>query len=188
MYFNQIRIVDDAGRDVPCGTLGELLFSGPMIFSGYLGQPEQTKRTLQDGWIHTGDIAWMDGDGYYYIVGRKKNMYISGGENIYPSEIEAVIAGYPGVLDVCVIGVPDEEWGEVGLAVLVIDERQYQAGEFQQYLHENLSSIKVPRYLRFTPEIPTNAAGKKSIKEIRRLFGQIQGPQYAHPSGDKLDS
>lgn len=173
MYFNEVRIVDDQGRDVPDGVQGELLFKGPLVFSGYLNDPAESAAMIEDGWVHTGDIAWRDGDGYYYIAGRKKTMFISGGENIFPSEIEAVLGAFPAVKGVCVIGVPDERWGEVGKAILVVDPAVYEEEALLAFLKEHLSTIKIPRYFQITDHIPLNSAGKRDIAQIRALFGKI---------------
>lgn len=171
MYFNQVRIVDDQEHDVPDGSLGELLFKGPLVFSGYLNAPRETAAITRDGWVHTGDIAWRDTDGYYYIAGRKKMMFISGGENIFPIEIESIISSYPGVRDVCVIGVKDEQWGEVGKAILVVDRALYDEKQLIDYLKDHLSTIKIPKYFEVTEDIPLNSAGKRDMRRIHQLFG-----------------
>jgi fatty-acyl-CoA synthase len=119
-HFTVAKIVDDKGSEVGVEETGELIFAGPQIFSGYWGNEDETKKTLKDGWVYTGDMAKKDKDGFYYIVGRKKNMYISGGENVFPPEIEKVLYEIPEVHECCVIGVPDERWGESGKAVIAV--------------------------------------------------------------------
>lgn len=172
LYFNEVRIVDDDGNDLPTGEHGELLFRGNLIFSGYWDDQDKTNDIVRDGWVHTGDIGYADEDGFYYICARKKNMYISGGENIYPAEIENVIVGHPDVADAAVIGVPDEKWGEVGKALVVrshgssLDKEQLQA-----HVKTGCSSIRVPKYVEFVEEIPKNSVGKLDLKVIREKWG-----------------
>lgn len=173
MYFNQVRIVDEFGQDVEDGIVGELLFKGPLIFSGYLKDPEETASAVQNGWVYTGDMAWRDRDGYYYIAGRKKHMFISGGENIYSTEIETVLGAYPAVKDVCVIGVKDPRWGEVGKAILVVDPDRYSEEELRAFAANNLSTIKVPKYYEVTDHIPVNSAGKRDMVKIHQMFGDL---------------
>ncbi|MGH2524144.1 MAG: acyl-CoA synthetase, partial [Anaerolineales bacterium] len=118
--FVDVRIVDHEGRDGPPGEMGELLIKGPAVTPGYWGLPEVTAKTIEDGWLHSGDVARRDEDGYYYIVDRWKDMFISGGENVYPAEVENVLFAHPAIAEAAVIGVPDEKWGEVGRAVIVV--------------------------------------------------------------------
>lgn len=120
MIFTEIRIVDDFGNDVPIGEEGELIVRNATMFSGYWRDEEATAHAVKDGWLHTGDIARCDEDGFYFICGRKKNMYISGGENIYPPEIETFVLDHPAVEDAYIFGVPDCNWGEVGKALIVV--------------------------------------------------------------------
>ena len=171
MYFNSVRVVDEQGRDVPEGTTGELCFSGPLVFSGYLHDRENRELGFQDGWVRTGDMVRVDAEGYYYIMGRKKHMYISGGENIYTTEIEEIISAFPAVQDVCVIGVPDDHWGEVGKALLVVDADTFCMEAFRQYLAQTLASIKIPRYIEEVDQFPLTGAGKKDMARIRELYG-----------------
>ena len=114
-----MRLVDAEGRDVPAGERGEILFRGPGITPGYFNNPDATRSAIDaDGWLHSGDVGRRDAEGYYYIVDRIKDMYISGGENVYPAEVEAVLTDHAAVLEAAVLGVPDERWGEVGHAVI----------------------------------------------------------------------
>lgn len=172
MYFNHIRIVDDHLNDVPVGTCGELLFRGPLVFSGYLNNEAESDAMIHDGWVRTGDMAWQDPDGYYYIAGRKKQMFISGGENIYTAEIEAVIGAHHSVLDVCVIGVDDACWGEVGKAIMVVEPDLYRQSDLQEFLKEHLSTIKIPKHLVTVDSLPLNAAGKRDMHKIKKLYGE----------------
>ena len=113
----------------------------------------------------------VDAEGYYYIMGRKKHMYISGGENIYTTEIEEIISAFPAVQDVCVIGVPDDHWGEVGKALLVVDADTFCMEAFRQYLAQTLASIKIPRHIEEVDQFPLTGAGKKDMARIRELYG-----------------
>jgi fatty-acyl-CoA synthase len=171
MFFNNVRIVDDDGVDVPTGESGELLFRGWLTFSGYWRSDEQTEDIVRDGWVYTGDIARKDKDGFYYIIGRRKNVYISGGENIYPAEIESVIDRHPDVAIVCVIGVPDEDWGEVGKALIVLKpNRTVSKEEIRQFATERLPCIKVPRYVSFIEELPKNSIDKVDLQIVNQLY------------------
>ncbi|MBK5245507.1 MAG: AMP-binding protein, partial [Eubacteriaceae bacterium] len=172
MYFNNIRLVNENGVDVEDGERGELLFSGNLTFSGYWMDVEKTNDIVRDGWIHTGDIAYKDQDGYYYICGRKKNMFISGGENIYPIEIEHTIMGHSSIECVCVFGVPDERWGEVGKAIVVLKpEKSMTKEELQAYIGKEKSSIKTPKYIQFIDSIPRNGVGKVDLVQVSQIYG-----------------
>lgn len=167
MIFNEARIVDDEGMTVPTGHSGELLFRGPTLFSGYWQEPEETARAMTGGWMHTGDIARIDKDGFYYIVGRKKNMYITNGENIFPFEIESVLSSYPGVREVCVIGVPDSKRGEVGKAIIVPhDSGQISLKKLKDYISKQLPSVKQPQFYIFVKHIPKNSIGKVDYAKL----------------------
>lgn len=175
MMFTKVRIIDENGEDVERGEKGELLVDNGIMFSGYYKHEEETAKVLKDGWLHTGDIAYCDADGFYFICGRKKNMYISGGENIYPSEIETFILNHPAVMDAYVFGVPDANWGEVGKALVVIREgAELTKEELIVYLRKHISTIKIPRYIQFVSQIPRNDAGKiigKIIDDVYKFAG-----------------
>ncbi|MDW7667562.1 MAG: AMP-binding protein [Bacillota bacterium] len=172
MYFTQARIVDDSGKEVEDGTPGELIWSGPQIFSGYWDNDEETKKTLRDGWVYTGDMAQKDEDGFYYIVGRKKNMYISGGENVFPPEVEKVIYDFEGVNEVIVIGVKDDKWGEVGKAVISQKKnKKIDTDKLKKYLLDNLAKYKVPKYYKIVEDLPKNNVGKIVRNKVSELYG-----------------
>ena len=127
---------------------------------------------MHDGWIHTGDMGYLDEDGFCYISGRKKNMFISGGENIFPQEIEDVIMLVPGVLEACIVGVPDPKWGEVGRVLIVrAPGAAVTRDDVIAAVKSELSSIKVPRYVTFVDSVPKNAVGKRDLNEIKKQFG-----------------
>lgn len=168
----ECRIVGDSDRDVEVGAIGELWVRGPNVTPGYWNRPEATAESITDGWLHTGDAARQDADGYYYIVDRWKDMYISGGENVYPAEVEDAIYQLPGVVEAAVIGVPDERWVEVGRAVIVrqpgstLDE-----AEVLRHCVTRLAKFKVPKSVVFVEELPHNATGKLLKRELRETFG-----------------
>ncbi|MEG1241643.1 MAG: AMP-binding protein [Oscillospiraceae bacterium] len=169
--YNQMRIVDEADREVARGERGELIFKGKLTFSGYWKNEAATKEMIKDGWVHTGDIGFLDEDGFCYISGRKKNMFISGGENIFPQEIEDVILSIPTVVDTCILGVPDKKWGEVGRALVVKSPNSKISKEdILAKLKAQLSSIKIPKYLTFVDAVPKNAIGKRDLTEIHNRY------------------
>lgn len=173
--FTVPRIVDDSGQEVKDGEAGELIFSGPQIFSGYWRNEVETAKTLKNGWVYTGDIAIKDKDGFYYIVGRKKNMFISGGENVFPPEIETILYQIPAVHECCVIGVPDAKWGEVGKAIISLKPGQsITKDQALAFLKTRLAPYKVPKYVTFVREVPKNSVGKIVAQDAVRLYGQPQ--------------
>lgn len=174
MVYVKLRIVNEKGEDVPKGEKGELLIRSAAMFSGYWGDPKETELALQNGWMHSGDIAQQDEEGYYYIVGRKKNMFISHGENIYPVEIENIMKEYPGIHEVCVIGVPDKRKGEVGKAIVVLKEgSKATAEDIKEYCSKNLAKIKQPKYVEIVEEIPRNSVGKVLMSKVHELYGNV---------------
>ena len=145
---------------------GELLVRGPAVFAGYWRKPDATAEALRDGWLHTGDIAERDAAGYYRICDRLKDMYISGGENVYPAEVEAVLHEHPAVADVAILGMPDERWGEVGLA-LVLPCDEVTEEQLLEHCGQRLARFKVPRSVRFVDALPRSATGKLLKRELR---------------------
>ena len=172
MAFTEMKIVDRSGSEVAQGVEGELLLRCDYAFSEYWRRPEETKSILENGWIHTGDIAYQDKDGDVYISGRIKTMYISAGENVFPVEVERCIDSFPSVIESCVFGVPDARWGEVGKALVVAGDGFCLDG-LRQHLERHLATIKRPKYIQVVPEIPHNDAGKRDEKEIRRCYGAV---------------
>ncbi len=157
----ETKIVDEDGNEVPIGERGELWVRGPCVASGYWNQPETTAKAFRDGWFITGDAALRDEDGFFYIVDRKKDMYISGGENVYPAEVEAVIAELTDVGECAVIGVPDDRWGEVGRAyVIPVPGREIKAEAIISHCQERLAKFKIPKTAIVTDSIPRTASGK----------------------------
>lgn len=155
------RIVDEDDKDVPTGEVGELIVSGDAVMKEYLNKPEATAEALRGGWLHTGDLARMDKDGYIYIVDRKKELIIRGGYNIYPREIEEVLYTHPGVLETAVLGIPHTDLGEEVAAVVVVRPgTEVSADELRQFVRERVAPYKYPRVVRFVDELPKTAAGK----------------------------
>jgi len=167
VFHSRARIVDEQDRDVPEGGVGELALAGPHVCSGYWNRPEATAAAFRGGWWHTGDLVQRDVDGYYFIVGRKKDMYISGGENVYPAEIEQLLALHPGIAEAAVIAQPDPKWGEVGVAVVVARAPgSLSADEVLAYLDGKLARFKLPRRVGFADILPRNAMGKVLKAEL----------------------
>lgn len=161
--FNSMeaRIVDEKGNDVANGAVGELWLRGPSVTPGYWNQPELTAKAFHEDWFKTGDAARQDHDGFYYIVDRRKDMYISGGENVYPAEVEAVIAQLPEVAEIAVIGIPHEKWGETGCAFIVARANTtIDFSTVEKHCLERLAKFKVPSKFILTPALPRTGSGK----------------------------
>ncbi|MGQ3297923.1 acyl-CoA synthetase [Reyranella sp.] len=171
MMHTAIRVVDDEGRDVAAGGIGELLIKGPNITPGYWNNRAATERSFTDGWLHTGDAARLDEEGFVYIVDRWKDMYISGGENVYPAEVENVLFQIPAIADAAIIGVPNQRWGEVGMAIVVRKPDQDLAeGDVIRHCLGRLAKFKVPQSVTFVDALPRNATGKVLKRELRVQF------------------
>jgi acyl-CoA synthetase (AMP-forming)/AMP-acid ligase II len=168
-YLTQeVRIVDEEGRGLPPRKTGEVITRGAVCMAGYWSNPKATADTIKDGWVHTGDVGWMDEEGYVYLVDRKKDIIISGGENIYAREVEDVLNSHPAVAEGAVIGVPDEAWGEAIKAVVALKTGMSATEEeIIQYCKERLSSYKKPKSVDMLTELPKTAAGKISKKDLR---------------------
>lgn len=172
----ELAIFDEGFQPVLPGTVGQLVIRGPTVTPGYWKQPDATTNAFHDGWFLTGDAARQDDDGFFYIVDRWKDMYISGGENVYPAEVESVLQAIPNVVEAAVIGVPDEKWGEVGCAFLVVGkEFNLTVPAILTTCENSLARFKLPKHLRIVDEIPHTAAGKISKPELRMLFAEGSG-------------
>jgi fatty-acyl-CoA synthase len=172
-FYVETRVVDDDDNDVlpdeHGNRSGELLIRGPMTTIGYWNNPKATMEALRGGWFHTGDIVRQDSEGYFFVVDRKKNMYISGGENVYPAEVEKFLFTHDAIADVAIIGVADEKWGEVGKAFIVI-KAGYTLSEEDvlAYCRQGLAKYKIPKYVEFLPELPKNDTGKINRLALKR--------------------
>ncbi|UVO54392.1 AMP-binding protein [Sphingomonas sp. SUN039] len=172
----EARIVDDDGTDMADGATGELWLRGPTITSGYWNQPALTAAALTDGWFRTGDAARRDAEGYYFLVDRKKDMFISGGENVYPAEVEAAIAELADVAECAVIGLPDARWGEVGQAyVIAVAGRSVSDAEIIAHCKVRLAGFKVPKSVVVTDKIPRTASGKVQKHVLRAQASEGSG-------------
>ncbi len=169
LFHIDLKVVDEAGQPRPADEVGELLIRGPHVCAGYWNQPEATAETIIDGWLHTGDLARRDAEGYYTIVGRRKELIISGGENIYPAEVENVLASHPAVAEVALIGVDDPLWGEVGCAVVVPTADGLEAADLIAFARERLARFKVPRHVVFVDALPKTGAGKIDKQLLARI-------------------
>ncbi len=159
LFHVGVRVADPSGQECAPGEVGELLVRGPHVCAGYWQQPQATAEAIRDGWLHTGDLARRDEEGCYTIVGRLKEMIISGGENIYPAEVESVLAAHPAVAEVALVGVPDARWGEVGVA-FVVARAPLAEEELLAFARERLARYKVPRHVLLRDALPRTGAGK----------------------------
>jgi fatty-acyl-CoA synthase len=167
-FFTDIKLLTAEGSVIDSPGQGELLVQGPNVFSGYWNQPEATRRSFINGWFRTGDIVRVDPGGWAHVVGRVKDLIISGGENIYPAEVEAAISELDEVSACAVVAVPDERWGEAGAAYIVVaDGCDLDEASVRAHLHRNLARYKTPKYFTFVDELPRNPAGKVLRQQLR---------------------
>jgi fatty-acyl-CoA synthase len=172
----EVRIVDDEGNDVPTGEVGQIIGRGPQLMTGYHNRPEATADALVGGWMHTGDAGSLDAEGFLYVSDRVKDMIISGGENIYPREIEDVLFQLPAVADAAVIGVPDDKWGETVKAVIQVKEGEsLTEAELRAHCRANLGGFKQPTSFDFIDQIPRNLTGKVLKKDLRAPYWEGRG-------------
>ena len=167
-----LRIADQDGNETAPGEGGEVLARGPNVMNGYHNLPDETAAALQDGWFHTGDVGYLDDEGYLYLLDRKKDMVITGGENVYTTEVEAALYKHPGVLEAAVVGVPDDKTGEALFAVVVVkDGEQLDEQAMIAHCREHIGGYKIPRRYDFIDAMPKNAMGKILKNELRRTYG-----------------
>ena len=171
LLYTQIRIADENGRILPPGEIGEILINGPTVFAGYDGAPEATARTLRGGWLHTGDLGYLDADGDLWVVNRRHDLIVTGGENVYPAEVEAVLRQHPAVAEVCVVGLADAEWGQrVAAAVVLKPQAHASAADLEAFCRQHLAGYKVPRLIRFVARLPRTASGKVRRPAVQALL------------------
>jgi len=168
------RVVDGNLNDVPVGEVGEIVYRAPTMMSGYWNNPEATAEAFAGGWFHSGDLVRMDDDGYVWVVDRKKDMIISGGENIYCAEVENVLASHPGIVEVAVIGRAHEKWGEVPIAVVAVTDDHLRLEDLSEFLTERLARYKHPKALEIVDRLPRNPAGKVLKTELRVRYGAAE--------------
>ncbi len=164
------RVTDEDGQELPPNEIGELELASPHAGDRYWRNPEETDAVFGDGWVSTGDLARVDEDGYFYIEGRKKNMFVSGGENVFPPEVEDVITNHPKVAEAIVVPVSDEQWGEVGKAVIE-GEESLTLDELQSFMRERIAKFKIPQQLTFVDAMPMSGPGKIDRKAIEETYG-----------------
>ncbi len=172
----RVEIINDANEILPRGETGEICVRGDLVMKGYYKQPDKTAETIIDGWLHTGDVGHIDAEGYLHITDRKKDMIISGGFNVYPSEVEQVIWSHPAVQDCAVIGVPDEKWGEAVKAVVELNPGQsVTADELIALCKQKLGSVMAPKTVDFVASLPRSTVGKVLKKDLREQYWQDSG-------------
>ena len=180
IIHGSIGIVDDDGLPVPVGIVGEITVGGPQIMIGYWNKPEASAAALANGVLHTGDLGYLDEEGYLFVVDRKKDMLISGGLNVYPAEIERVLVNVPGIVEVAVIGVPDERWGETPAVIAWTNGAALDAASILDACAATLADYKLPRYLVSAPEpLPRNMSGKILKRELKLRYVDL--PSTATP-------
>jgi fatty-acyl-CoA synthase len=171
-----MRLVDDTGEDVPPGERGEILIRGPQVMREYWGDPAATQEALQDGWFHSGDVGHLDAEGWLYVDERKKDVIISGGENIYPAELEAVLAECDAITESAVVARPDGKWGEVPVATVVLRKSGALGRDAVLALFEGrIARFKHPRDIVFMPALPRNAMGKVQKFRLREIVAEGGG-------------
>jgi long-chain acyl-CoA synthetase len=167
----QMKIFDDNDREVPTGEWGEVVFKGFNVMKGYWNLPEETAKTIRNGWLHTGDIGYIDEDGYLFITGRKKDLIIRGGENVFPSDVENVLYSNTKVMDCAVIGVPDKVYGEEIKAFVVLKPGETATEqELIDFCKPHLPTFKQPKSVVFKESLPKSSVGKILKKDLRSLF------------------
>jgi O-succinylbenzoic acid--CoA ligase len=175
LFPTQVRIGGEGGKEAPPGVPGEILVRGPTVTPGYFRRPRDSAEALRRGWLHTGDIGYLDADGYLHVLDRREDLIVSGGENVYPAEVEQVVRSHPDVADAGVIGPADETWGQMVVAAVVLREPARTSEEaLLAFCRERLAPYKVPKELRFVTNLPRNAAGKLLRRELRQEWSRNQ--------------
>jgi fatty-acyl-CoA synthase len=171
-FHVDMKVIREDGTVCDPNEEGELLIRGPHITPGYWNRPDETANAIRDGWFYTGDIARTDEDGYFYIIGRTKDMFISGGENVYPTEVESVLHGHPSIAEAALLGIPHEKWGEVGCAFIVLKEDEHLTDEeIKIFLKDKLAKYKIPVKYVFVDSLPKTAIGKIDKNILKKMIG-----------------
>lgn len=168
-FYVDAKVIDDDGKELNVDEVGELILQGPSCMLGYWHNEKATRETLRDGWLYTGDLVRRDSEGYYYVVGRKKEMFISGGENVYPAEVEQVLQSHANVKEVAVVGVTDEKWGEVGKAFVVSHDGILNERDLLEHCRQNLAKFKIPKYFVSIADLPKSESGKVLKRRLADL-------------------
>jgi fatty-acyl-CoA synthase len=179
--FTDVWIADKEGRELPANEVGEIVARGPTVMSGYWNMPGETARVIVGGVLHTGDLGYRDEEGYFYFVDREKDAYRSGGENVYPAEIEKVLANHPKVFSVAIIGVPHKKWGETGMALIVPKPgEKVLKDEIFEFLQGRIAKFKFPTYVEFVDELPMTASGRIKKVDLKEKYGAVikEGDEY----------
>ncbi|MGH7104967.1 MAG: AMP-binding protein, partial [Acetobacteraceae bacterium] len=177
-----VRLFDADGNEVPDGEPGELCVRGPLLMSGYLNKSEETAQALRGGWLHTGDIAVRDPDGFLRLVDRAKDLVITGGFNVYPRAVEDVLEDHPAVATASVFGIPDEYWGEIVVAAVVLRDRSIDVSDLIAYVRQRKGPVQTPKRIEVLDRIPLTAVGKPDKKQLRHMFA----PAAAHSRAAKV--
>jgi long-chain acyl-CoA synthetase len=175
----EVVILDDAGQRIPPGEVGEICARSPGVMKGYFNQPEASARALEGGWLHTGDIGYLDEDGYLYVTDRKKDMIIRGGFNVYPRDVEEVLHQHPAVAEAAVVGMPDPIYGEEVVAFVVLATVSATEEELLAFCRGRLAAYKAPKQVRFVDFLPKSPIGKVLKKDLRAQLFRPNGPRPA---------
>lgn len=171
LMFTQVKVVDDVGKAQAVGKYGEILVKSPTVMQAYYSNPDATAEALQDGWLHTGDIGYLDEDGDLWLVQRRSDLIVTGGENVYPAEVEAALRQHPAIAEVAVVGIPDPEWGQtVAAAIVTTNKQTLSEHDIEQFVREHLAGYKIPRLIKFVDALPLTGSGKIQRKAVRDLF------------------
>ena len=173
--MTRVAIMDATGKLLPAGEQGEIVVAGDLVMSGYLDNPEQTAEALVDGWLHTGDVGYLDEREYLFLKDRLKDVIISGGLNVYPSDVEAALVAHPAIHECVVFGCPDEKWGEaVHVAIELRDGEDASAADIIAYAKTRIGSVQAPKQVHFVDSLPRSAVGKVQRREVRALIEKAE--------------
>ncbi len=176
LLLTEVQVVDEHGHPMPPGAIGEIVVRGPTVFAGYDQDPKATQAALRSGWLHTGDLGYLDADGALWMVNRRNDLIVTGGENVYPAEVETVLRQHPAVADVCVVGLDDAEWGQrVAAAVVLHPNQRTTPAALETHCREHLAGYKIPRLIRIVPDLPRTASGKVKRGAVRNLLMRGEG-------------
>jgi len=171
LLYTRVRVVDEAGQDFPPHAIGEIIVSGPTVFAGYDRDTAATRAALRDGWLHTHDMGYLDDEGNLWVVNRRDDLIVTGGENVYPAEVEAVLRQHPAVANACVVGLDDAEWGQrVAAAVVLRSNAHTTPAALEAFCRQHLAGYKVPRLIRLMPDFPRTASGKVQRARVKALL------------------